>query len=80
MSDVLMSFMSLGDGSQIPRADDMCDMVAATTEASALMARTLLVMSCMARLDDEDIGAGGNVEKVWRRAGGQCPVPMQSTR
>uniref|UniRef100_A0A0D3HB31 Uncharacterized protein n=1 Tax=Oryza barthii TaxID=65489 RepID=A0A0D3HB31_9ORYZ len=92
-------------GSQIPRADDTCDMAAATTEASALMARallvmsaddacdvaaateadalmarTLLVMSCVARLDDEDIGAGGNVEKAWRRAGGQCPVPMQSTR
>ncbi|EEE63752.1 hypothetical protein OsJ_18571 [Oryza sativa Japonica Group] len=57
---------------QIPRADDACD-VAAATKADALMARTLLMMSCVARLDDEDIGTGGNVDKAWRRAGGQCP-------
>ncbi|EEC79241.1 hypothetical protein OsI_19992 [Oryza sativa Indica Group] len=47
--------------------------MAAATKADALMARTLLMMSCVARLDDEDIGTGGNVDKAWRRAGGQCP-------
>uniref|UniRef100_A0A0E0R2U6 Uncharacterized protein n=1 Tax=Oryza rufipogon TaxID=4529 RepID=A0A0E0R2U6_ORYRU len=38
---------------------------AATTEVGALMARALLVMSCVARLDDEDMGAGGGVEEAW---------------
>uniref|UniRef100_A0A0E0P606 Uncharacterized protein n=1 Tax=Oryza rufipogon TaxID=4529 RepID=A0A0E0P606_ORYRU len=79
MARVLLGYFALGIWSQIPRADDACD-VAAGTEAGTLMVRTLLVMSCVARLDDEDIGAGGIVEKAWRRAGGQCPVPMQSTR
>jgi hypothetical protein len=38
---------------------------AATTKVGALMARALLVMSCVARLDDEDMGAGGGVEEAW---------------
>uniref|UniRef100_A0A0E0F0Z3 Uncharacterized protein n=1 Tax=Oryza meridionalis TaxID=40149 RepID=A0A0E0F0Z3_9ORYZ len=38
---------------------------AATTEVGALMARELLVTSRVARLDDEDMGAGGGVEEAW---------------
>uniref|UniRef100_A0A0E0IWY5 Uncharacterized protein n=1 Tax=Oryza nivara TaxID=4536 RepID=A0A0E0IWY5_ORYNI len=38
---------------------------AAKTKVGALMARALLVMSCVARLDDEDMGAGGGVEEAW---------------
>uniref|UniRef100_A0A0D3FT38 Uncharacterized protein n=1 Tax=Oryza barthii TaxID=65489 RepID=A0A0D3FT38_9ORYZ len=50
---------------------------AATTEVGALMARALLVMSCVVCLDDEDMGAGGEVgyEQVVavKRRRGQAP-------
>uniref|UniRef100_A0A0E0L9I9 Uncharacterized protein n=1 Tax=Oryza punctata TaxID=4537 RepID=A0A0E0L9I9_ORYPU len=53
-------------GARHAGADDACGVAkAAATEAGALMARALLVMSCMARLDDDDMGAGGGVEEAW---------------
>lgn len=52
-------------GARYAGTNDVCGVVeAAATKACALMARGLLVMLCVARLDDEDMGAGGGVEQV----------------
>lgn len=53
-------------GARHAGADDTCGVaVAVATEVGALMAMALLVMSCVARLDDKDMGAGGGVEEAW---------------
>uniref|UniRef100_A0A0E0M893 Uncharacterized protein n=1 Tax=Oryza punctata TaxID=4537 RepID=A0A0E0M893_ORYPU len=53
-------------GARHTGADDACGVVeAVATEVGALMVRALLVMSCVAHLDDEDMGAAGGVEEAW---------------
>uniref|UniRef100_A0A0E0LKG3 Uncharacterized protein n=1 Tax=Oryza punctata TaxID=4537 RepID=A0A0E0LKG3_ORYPU len=53
-------------GARHTGVDDACGKAeAAVTEVGALMARALLVMSRVACLDDEDMGAGGGVEEAW---------------
>uniref|UniRef100_A0A0E0JEX9 Uncharacterized protein n=1 Tax=Oryza punctata TaxID=4537 RepID=A0A0E0JEX9_ORYPU len=37
------------------------------------MVRALLVMSCVARLNDEDMGAGGSVKEAWVTSRGSVP-------